>query len=284
MDYEENHIDYHDDMDYIEPVIPSEEVPAEDLRSSTLLPVIDGVIIGYIYAMVTDSMPGIVKIGMTLRDVSERLSEANSPDTWRPPTPYRVPFAKRVTDPRAKERTIHKLFDEDRINLRKEFFKTPLEKVKMVFDLCDGEEWNLGNLENKANESESSGEDEAMVTEGGVVTGGGGEGMGPKGNRTKDAMRLCFKDGQRIRHVIGKSGGSGGGDIWYGTYNYYNNKIVREGIQYSSLSTFAKEHHASIGSTCAGGNGWMVCDCELENSHWILANEAFLAATGSSSE
>ena len=43
-------------------------------------------------------MPGIVKIGATTRD---RLREANESDTWRPPEPYVVACAARVTDGRA---------------------------------------------------------------------------------------------------------------------------------------------------------------------------------------
>ncbi len=50
------------------------------------------------YAFVTPSMPGIVKIGATTRD---RLREANESDTWRPPEPYVFACAARVTDGRA---------------------------------------------------------------------------------------------------------------------------------------------------------------------------------------
>jgi hypothetical protein len=42
-------------------------------------------------------MPGIAKIGATTRD---RLREANESDTWRPPEPYVVACAARVTDGR----------------------------------------------------------------------------------------------------------------------------------------------------------------------------------------
>ena len=42
---------------------------------------------GYIYALATPSMPGLVKIGATDRDPADRLAEANASGTWGPPEP-----------------------------------------------------------------------------------------------------------------------------------------------------------------------------------------------------
>ena len=55
------------------------------------------------------SMPGILKVGMTERTPNIRLNEANSSDTWRPPNPYHIEFAKKVLNPKEKETNIHKL-------------------------------------------------------------------------------------------------------------------------------------------------------------------------------
>jgi hypothetical protein len=60
-----------------------------------------------VYAFATPSMPGMVKIGATDRDVAERLRDANASDTWRPPEPYTVVCAVRVEDAFATERAIH---------------------------------------------------------------------------------------------------------------------------------------------------------------------------------
>ena len=49
---------------------------------------------GYLYCFSNSSMPGILKIGMTERTPDIRLSEANSSNTWKPPTPYKIEFAK----------------------------------------------------------------------------------------------------------------------------------------------------------------------------------------------
>lgn len=70
-------------------------------------------------------MPGILKVGMTLRTPLIRLNEANTSDTWRPPTPYIVQFAKKVLKPKEKETTLHILLSQytERINPKREFFR-----------------------------------------------------------------------------------------------------------------------------------------------------------------
>lgn len=94
---------------------------------------------GYIYCFSNPSMPGILKIGMTEREPELRLNEANSPDTWRPPTPYRIEFVKRVSNPRQKEGVLHGLLARyaERINPRREFFRVELNTVRPFFDLMD---------------------------------------------------------------------------------------------------------------------------------------------------
>lgn len=94
-------------------------------------------------------MPGILKVGMTLRTPEERLAEANRPDTFKPPTNYRLEFAKRVTDPRAKESTLHGLLASFaiQVNKNREFFRVPVEEVRRFFDLMDGLWWEETELE-----------------------------------------------------------------------------------------------------------------------------------------
>jgi len=96
---------------------------------------------GYLYCFANISMPGIVKIGMTRRTPLERLEEANSSNTWKPPTPYTVALAKRVTEPTIKESTIHKLLEKysEKIHARREFFRISVDDVRLFFDLMDGE-------------------------------------------------------------------------------------------------------------------------------------------------
>lgn len=98
---------------------------------------------GYIYCFSNPSMQGIVKVGMTERSPDIRLHEANSSDTWRPPTPYVLEFAKQVSWPKQKERTLHTLLTQytERVNPKREFFRVSPGDVRTFFDLIDGIMW-----------------------------------------------------------------------------------------------------------------------------------------------
>ena len=80
---------------------------------------------GYIYCFSNISMPGIFKIGMTLRTPEERLREANIGNTWKPPTSYQIELSKYIRDPKRKETILHTLLSKftKRINKRREFLK-----------------------------------------------------------------------------------------------------------------------------------------------------------------
>jgi len=80
---------------------------------------------------------------MTLREPLERLKEANSSDTWKPPTPYTIEFAKHVVNAKEKEISVHKLLEKytEKIHERREFFRVTVEEVRLFFDLMDGEYW-----------------------------------------------------------------------------------------------------------------------------------------------
>lgn len=96
---------------------------------------------GWVYCISNPSMPGLLKIGMTLRTPQERLKEANSSDTWRPPTNFIIEFAKRVHNPLQKERTLHKLLEQydQRVNPKREFFEVNIATARLCFELMDGE-------------------------------------------------------------------------------------------------------------------------------------------------
>jgi len=89
---------------------------------------------GYVYAFSNASMPGIIKIGMTERSPEERLSEANMPDTFRPPTPYVIEMYKQIENYKETERKIHMIISDKRINPKREFFTITINDVKEIFD------------------------------------------------------------------------------------------------------------------------------------------------------
>jgi hypothetical protein len=104
---------------------------------------------GYIYCFSNESMPGILKIGMTKLSPDARLAYANLPNTWKPPTPYKIIFAKKVNNYKQKEITLHLILAKyaKRIHPRREFFCVSHEEVKTFFDLIDGDEWINENPE-----------------------------------------------------------------------------------------------------------------------------------------
>jgi len=90
---------------------------------------------GTVYAFVTPVMPGIVKIGATTRELTDRLREANESDTWRPPEPYAVACASWVDDAFAAERALHTALCARRVNTHREFFRLTVEETRAVFAL-----------------------------------------------------------------------------------------------------------------------------------------------------
>ena len=94
---------------------------------------------GFLYVFSNESMPDIFKVGMTMRNIEERLREANSHDTFKPPTPYKFEFGVSVNKPREKEKILHTLLSKytERIHPKREFFKIPLEELILFFKLKD---------------------------------------------------------------------------------------------------------------------------------------------------
>ncbi len=97
---------------------------------------------GYLYCFANESMPDLLKVGMTVRDPLKRLKEANSSNTWKPPTPYEILYAKRVKNPRKKERLVHEFFGRERVNRKREFFRISHTEVYSVFNKLEGRWWS----------------------------------------------------------------------------------------------------------------------------------------------
>lgn len=196
-------------------------------------------------------MPGILKVGMTERTPEARLSEANASDTWRPPTQYKIEFAKKVFNPLQKEKTLHTLLEQytDRIHPRREFFRVSQEEVRKFFDLMDGEMWA------ETREKEEEEEEEESTSESGQRI----NVIGVKGCRD---MAKCFTNGQRIRHTIGIN------KTWIGIYDSSKNGIVYGGKIFT-LNKFAVSHFESERpDRVSNVNAWKECECEVDGK-WI---------------
>ena len=119
-------------LGYAVPVIPNAAPAAPSSESAPAAPAARP---GTVYAFVTPVMPGIVKIGATTRELTDRLREANESDTWRPPEPYAVACASWVDDAFAAERALHTALVARRVNTHREFFRLTVEETRAVFAL-----------------------------------------------------------------------------------------------------------------------------------------------------
>lgn len=187
---------------------------------------------GYLTSYSNESMPGLLKVIMTVGIPDTSLGQANTSDTWRPPTPYKLEFAKKVSNANDKLNTLHDVLEEYTEN--NEFFRVSLEKVRMLFDLMDGE----------------------MLVETHDVE------VTPSSVTVCRDMAKCFTNGQRIRHTIT------GFSSRIGTYNSSINKIEYNGENYT-LNKFVVSHYkADRPDRGPSSNAWKRCKCEV-GGQWI---------------
>ncbi|MEN9552303.1 MAG: hypothetical protein RI935_680 [Candidatus Parcubacteria bacterium] len=86
-----------------------------------------------IYILTNESMPDLIKIGMTDERLDERVKELSRQTGV--PLPFEVYFACEVENMREVERSLHDAFLDHRINPKKEFFRLNPERVISVLKL-----------------------------------------------------------------------------------------------------------------------------------------------------
>jgi hypothetical protein len=89
--------------------------------------------VGWVYALVAPSMPGITLFGATEGDPNERLREANA-CAWHLHE-YTIAAAARVEDPFAVERGIHALLASRRFRPRRAFFRATAKEARVLLAL-----------------------------------------------------------------------------------------------------------------------------------------------------
>jgi len=82
--------------------------------------------IGFVYVLQHDAMPGTYKVGMTLRSPSQRAAELSA--VTGAPGEFNLACYLEVHDPHAIERHVHGLLDAYRVP-GTEFFRCPLPEV-----------------------------------------------------------------------------------------------------------------------------------------------------------
>lgn len=93
---------------------------------------------GYIYVACNESLPDMVKIGMTTTSVAQRLKELSN--TSVPTAFYPIAIFKVSKSVLAIEQEIHHVFKRDRIHAQREFFRTdePIKYCKKIKDYLVG--------------------------------------------------------------------------------------------------------------------------------------------------
>lgn len=81
---------------------------------------------GYVYILINESMPGLLKVGHTIRDARERARELS---TTGVPTPFQVAFEVFAEDCETLERKLQEELYDFRVAANREFFRYPLAKA-----------------------------------------------------------------------------------------------------------------------------------------------------------
>ena len=114
---------------------------------------------GCVYYTRCADMPHLIKIGRTVNE-HQRLREANSHDTFKPPSGYMFGRVIRVDDMCAVESAMHARFaDKRRLNIhgnRTEFFAVAEADVLVAFDEVIGERIDLAVLNPTAESEEAT--------------------------------------------------------------------------------------------------------------------------------
>ncbi|MFW3473992.1 GIY-YIG nuclease family protein [Streptomyces microflavus] len=91
---------------------------------------------GVIYVLANSLIPGVLKIGRTARESSERAKEISN--ATGVPAEYEVIYDQVVSDAKAAEKELHSLLRSSRVNPRREFFKISIrEAIRHVQQICD---------------------------------------------------------------------------------------------------------------------------------------------------
>jgi hypothetical protein len=85
-----------------------------------------------VYVLTNVEMPGLVKIGITHGDVSDRVKQLDNPSV---PVPFECFYAAEVSDATKVEHAIHEAFDDHRVRKTREFFRLSPDKPKAIIEL-----------------------------------------------------------------------------------------------------------------------------------------------------
>lgn len=88
----------------------------------------------YIYVLTNESMPDLVKIGRTNKEIEQRIKKL---DNTSIPLPFQCFYAAEVKDAEIVEIKLHRIFSDKRIRTNREFFRIDPNQVKEAIQLAE---------------------------------------------------------------------------------------------------------------------------------------------------
>ena len=92
-----------------------------------------------IYVLTNEFMPGLVKVGRTT-NLAQRIKDLSS--ATGVPLPFVCHYAVEVENATILEHTLHQLFSDKRVNLKREFFRLEPERVVVALSIGNFTEVN----------------------------------------------------------------------------------------------------------------------------------------------
>ena len=86
-----------------------------------------------VYILTNESMPDIIKIGIT-DNLSRRLRDLDNTST---PLPFECFYALEVEDAQSIEKLLHETFDDKRVRQNREFFNCTPEQAKSALKIAE---------------------------------------------------------------------------------------------------------------------------------------------------
>jgi hypothetical protein len=121
------------------------------------------IIRGYVYVLTNEGLPGLVKVGFSLKDPAVRATELS---TTGVPHPYVVEYDVLVLNPIDIEQAVHHAFRKEGRHEAKEFFRVSVSDAITKINQMIVDQGKTILLENKPMQSQPSGTDSQQATHG----------------------------------------------------------------------------------------------------------------------
>lgn len=99
---------------------------------------------GIVYILVNQSMPGLIKIGMTGPSAEDLEQRIKTLDTTAIPLPFECFYAAKVSNPREIESHMHETFRPERVRAKREFFKVDAVRAQAALKISSGDDMTPG--------------------------------------------------------------------------------------------------------------------------------------------